>query len=126
MKVLTVLFVLFLAFVVLAADKGYAGQLFGVLYGFPGGDKVGHFLLMGTLSFLVNFTLRARTIRLGKVDILLGTLIVLAIVTLEEFTQILMDNRSFSLIDLTFDYAGIILFGYAAARLARRNQPSPV
>jgi VanZ family protein len=80
----------------------------------PFGDKIGHFLLMGVFSLVVNLILNARTIRIWKLNCLLGSLIVLAIVTLEEISQIFIGGRTFDLGDLAANAAGIIIFGEIA------------
>ena len=124
MKLITPIFIVLLIFIVLAANIGLGQSIFSFVYLIPGGDKIGHFVLMGFLSFLVNWIMKASRIRILGFDLLKGTLIVLAVVTIEEFTQIFIKFRGFSLIDLLFDYAGIILVGRLAAYLiSRRDVP---
>jgi VanZ family protein len=120
MKRLTILFILFLIGVVLVADAGLGPKLFVFLDHIPGGDKTGHLALMGTLSFLVNRSLSAARTRVLSVRVLKGSLIVAVIVTLEEFSQLFLHNRGFSLVDLAADYVGIILFGQLAAYVTKR------
>jgi VanZ family protein len=91
-----------------------------MLFQLPYGDKIGHFFLMGTFSLLVNLALEARTVRFGRFTPLLGTLIVLLLVTLEEISQNWVDTRTFSLLDLAFDWAGIWIFGRIAAIICHR------
>lgn len=100
---------------------------FPFIYQIPGGDKLGHFFLMGILSFLVNIILKTKKIRIFSINFLLGILIVMAIVTIEELSQIFLDYRVFSIIDLVTDYFGIVLFGYLAdySLNHQRNQKSP-
>ncbi len=81
----------------------------------PGSDFTGHFVLMGTLSLLVNLALGARRMERWPVPILRGSLLVATVVTVEECTQIFLVHRSFSLVDLTADLLGIFLFGRLAA-----------
>ena len=69
---------------------------------------------MGMLSLLVNLALNAKTFRFWKLNYLLGSLIVLTVVTAEEFSQIFVRGRTFDAGDLVFDYAGIFIFGEAA------------
>jgi VanZ family protein len=124
MKWLTLAFILFLLLIVIVADVGLGGTLFAFLDRVPGGDKTGHFLLMGTLALLVNLSLSAARITAFGAQWLKGSLIVAALVTMEEFSQLGLQWRGFSLIDLAADYAGILLFGWLAARIvARRAQP---
>jgi VanZ family protein len=75
---------------------------------------------MGIFSLLVNLALSAKTIRLWKFKYLLGSLIVSAIVTLEEFSQIFVSGRTFDAGDLTVDFAGIVIFGEIARFLLGR------
>lgn len=113
MKRIAILFGLALLAIVLAA--GTRPDYFFFVYQIPGADKTGHFLLMGTFSFLVNIACSGQQISIWSIRCLKGTLIVVALVTLEELTQIFILTRTFSLLDLGADYAGIFLFG----RLAR-------
>ncbi len=75
---------------------------------------------MGIFSLLVNLALSAKTIRLWKFKYLLGSLIVLAIVTLEEFSQIFVRGRTFDAEDLIVDFAGIFIFGELARLIIGR------
>jgi VanZ family protein len=124
MKWLTGMFILFVIGVVLVADVGLGSTLFVFLDHVPGGDKTGHFVLIGMVSFLVNMSLSAARTRVFSVHVLKGSLIVAVIVTLEEFSQLFLRNRGFSLIDLAADYAGIILFGQLAASITTRRKPA--
>ena len=76
---------------------------------------------MGTFSLLVNLVLKARTFQIGKFNYLLGSLIVSAIVLVEEFSQIFIGGRSFDWKDLLFDFAGILLFGGLRGFSARKR-----
>ncbi|HEY0427719.1 MAG TPA: VanZ family protein [Pyrinomonadaceae bacterium] len=119
-KILTAVYIFILAGIIVLADLKGTQYLLNFVRFVPYGDKVGHFLLMGTFSFLLNLTLNAKTFRLWRINFLLGTLIVLVVVTLEEFSQIFIRGRSFDLIDLAVDYAGIFLFGELARLICRK------
>lgn len=119
-KILAALYILVLAGIVVLADIKETQYLFRPVRRLPYGDKIGHFLLMGMFSFIVNLILKARTIRVWKLKYLLGSLIVLAIVTAEEFSQIFICGRSFDLTDLAADFSGIIVFGEIARLVCRR------
>ncbi len=105
---------LILAGIIFVADQKGTRYLLKFIGYLPFGDKIGHFCLMGMFSFLLNLTLNAKSVGFGKFRYLLGSLIVLALVTLEEFSQIFISGRSFDLGDLAFDYLGIFLFGELA------------
>jgi VanZ family protein len=77
-------------------------------------DKVGHFLLLGGLSFLaVGFFRRARWLHV------VAALAVLS--ACEEMSQAWFPARTFDPSDLAANLLGIALGGYAAARLIRNR-----
>lgn len=118
---LVALYALFLgAIIFLAAQREYQ-FLFRFLRSLPLGDKLGHFLLMGLASLLVNLALACRTFSWRGRRFLLGTWSVLLLVTVEEFTQLFLAYRSFDLVDLLFDAAGIFLFGRLAYYWLKRK-----
>ena len=118
---LTGLFSIALVAIVVLANMGVTGRVLGFIYEFPLGDKIGHLLLMGIFSLLLNLSLGGRLLRLPYGALPLGSALALALVTLEELTQVFNIYRTFSLADLAFDYAGILLFGWLAVRLLRRK-----
>ncbi len=124
MKLVIVIFVGLLAGIVISADHGALPDFVQVLYSFPGGDKAGHFLLMGTLSALINFGLWTRSVPLSFRGFILGNILVMIAVTLEEISQLWFRTRTFSLLDLSFDYAGILCGAYLASLMSRRRQSS--
>jgi polysaccharide biosynthesis protein VpsQ len=119
-KILTVIYIFILAGIVVLADLKGTRYVLNFVRFIPYGDKVGHFLLMGMFSFLLNLTLNAKTFRIARVNFLLGTLIVLVVVTIEEFSQIFVRGRSFDLTDLIVDFAGILIFGELARLICRK------
>jgi hypothetical protein len=92
--------------------------------GWPYGDKISHFLLMGGLSFVVNWAMRCRRFSWWRFNVLRGSAIVTVLVALEEFSQLFIRYRTFDLTDLACDFAGIFLFGRLACWLTQnRAQP---
>jgi len=119
---ITGIYILLLMSIIYLANHHQYHDLFSIIRSVPGGDKYGHFLLMGLLSFLLNTSLRCRELDVGAMPVLLGSVIVSIAVTLEEVSQIFMQYRSFDLVDLLFDYLGIWVFGKVALYVrARRN-----
>ena len=116
--------ILFLAFflcVIYSANQGTLPFFIRRLYMFPGGDKVGHFILLGIASFLANQLLHPRHFLVfGKV-FFVGTLIVVVAITAEEISQMFIASRTFDLFDLSCSYLGIIA-GDVAVRLLKRKQ----
>ena len=115
--ILAVTALLVIILIIISADLGILSPALVVLYRFPMGDKVGHLLLNGMLAFLV-----ALATGLKKDGIWLGLLAVA--ITLEEFSQAVLPNRTFSLLDLAFSLLGIVVFGFLGARLARGREKS--
>jgi VanZ family protein len=120
MKWLTALYALLLVVIVFLADRKESQFLFRFVRGTPYGDKAGHFILMGLFSLTLNLALSCKMVRLWKLNLLMGSLIVALVVTLEEFSQLFIRYRSFDPVDLLFDYAGIFLFGQLACYLSKR------
>jgi len=94
----------FVAFIIFSADQGQMPRLIANLYNFPNGDKLGHFLLMGSLAFVV-------ALALPHSWKLRGLLILAGLLTLEEFSQLLFHHRTFDLLDLSCSLAGVVVFG---------------
>jgi len=121
MKILLIVYVFILAFIIFIASQKGTRYLLNFVGNIPYGDKLGHFLLMGFFAFLLNLVLNARSFRLWKFDFLLGSLIVLLVVTLEEISQMFVAGRTFDWSDLIFDFLGIFLFGELAKFICRRK-----
>ncbi len=122
MKILLVVYVLILAGIVFVADRRGTRYLLDFVGYIPYGDKLGHFGLMGIFSFLLNLVFDARTINLWKLNYLLGSLIVLVVVTIEEISQLFIRGRTFDWSDLICDYLGIFLFGEFARFICNRGK----
>ena len=122
MKILLVVYVFILAVIIFLADRRGTRYLLNFVGNIPYGDKLGHFCLMGGFSFLLNLVLDARTVSVWKLDYLLGSLIVLAVVTIEEISQIFVRGRTFDWGDLFFDYLGIFIFGELARFICRKKK----
>jgi polysaccharide biosynthesis protein VpsQ len=113
-KIFAVIYIFILAGIVVLADVREPQFLFRFIRSLPYGDKLGHFFLMGLFSLLVNLALGAKTVCVWKLNYLLGSLIVLALVSIEEFSQLYIRGRSFDAGDLLADAVGIFIFGETA------------
>lgn len=118
-RVLLFLFVFFLVGLIVSVNSGRLPQLWGPLYAVPYGDKIGHFVLMGTFAFLANLSLSCRVIRVRQSSVMLGTIIVLALVGAEEISQAFIPTRSCDISDFIADVLGIALGAFAAKTLWR-------
>ena len=123
-KIVVVIYVFMLAGIIFLADT-HGTNYFSFLDLLPFGDKIGHFCLMGMFAFVVNTASNARTVRVWKLDFLIGSLLVLTIVAIEEFSQIFVVGRTFDLKDLLADASGIFVFGELARFIVRRQFVSP-
>jgi len=121
MKWLTILFALFIIFIIVLADTGNLGIL-QVVNQIPLGDKAGHFILYGILALLINLTLfgsfpsQSRT----RIAVISGLILAL-LIGLEEFSQRDFSYRTFSLGDLTASYLGVLFFAWLALRIRSKG-----
>lgn len=116
-----ILFLVFFLYVIYSATQGTLPFFIRRLYLFPGGDKLGHFVLLGIASFFANQLLYPRHFLVfGKV-FFVGTLIVLVAITAEEISQMFLAHRTFDLVDLSFSYLGIIA-GDVVVRVLKRKR----
>jgi len=119
-KIFTVIYIFLIVGIVILANYKSTQYLLRFGGGIPCFDKIAHFLLMGGFAFLVNLVLKAKTVSVWKYRYLLGSLIVIIIVTAEEFSQIWISGRAFDLGDLVADYLGIFIFGELARFIYKR------
>ena len=114
-----VAWLLMCAVIIYFADRRLLKPVYRFIGVHPGSDKVGHFVLIGALAGLLNLALGLRTVRWLGHPWLLGSVLVGLFCTLEEISQYWLPARSFDLLDLAGDYAGILFFGWLAKRVAR-------
>jgi VanZ family protein len=113
--VATLLFSSLIVAIVIGADAGRFPRLLEPLYDFPGGDKAGHFILFGILSFLLNKSALVLFPKRTPARLVLTVSLLLSIVIgLEEWSQSLFPTRTMSLIDLGASYAGVLVFALLA------------
>uniref|UniRef100_UPI0040565F71 VanZ family protein n=1 Tax=Candidatus Electronema sp. TaxID=2698783 RepID=UPI0040565F71 len=85
------------------------------------GDKLGHFLLFGPFTLAVNAALNFR--RLGT-GFYLGSLLVFCFTLAEELGQCFIPSRSFELLDILANGAGILLFTWFSVWAEQLLQPA--
>ena len=112
-------FGVFLIAVVFIANRGEAERWWPFLYHMPYGDKIGHIGLFGTLCFLCNLAFPSRHFGRRPFLITLTTLVLLAVITLEEISQLYIPTRNFDLLDWLADLVAITA-GQTAACLYPR------
>ena len=113
----TLLFSIMIVTIVVIANLDQLPRAIEHVYDFPGGDKVGHFVLFGLLSFLWNKSaLSLFPDRVPARVILTISLLLAFIIGLEEWSQALFPARTMSLIDLLASYTGVGVFALLAYR----------
>ena len=112
-KAAALLFFLFLLFVIWAADTGNMPSLFRAMYDFPNGDRVGHVVLYGILSFLLSLAF-PRAVHLFRFSLPIAIIVLLLFSAAEECSQSLFSSRTADAIDLVCSCTGIFI-GYWAA-----------
>jgi VanZ family protein len=123
-KRLAIVFALFLFAIIFLADLGFLRPVLFLVSRVDYLDKILHFLLIGTLTFLVSSALVEALPSLNPKWVLLSAVFILAVVfTLEEISQGPIRGRDSSWADLAANYAGILVFGGLAwLRVRKRLQ----
>lgn len=109
MKWLAVGVTFFILYVVYLANTGTPNFFDDMVRSVRHGDKIGHFLLMGSLALVVNLAMGREACRRWTIGrwVLGGTAIVAVFVTLEECSQMFIATRTFNPLDLLADYLGM-------------------
>ncbi|MEQ8417173.1 MAG: VanZ family protein [Imperialibacter sp.] len=116
----SLLFFLFLCFIIVMADINHKLHIMRVFEGVPFGDKVGHFMLFGFLAGLINVALKFRRLKIRSLDINMAGVIVLSFAVAEEFTQLAFATRTFELADMLSDVLGVWSFVFLSEWMWRR------
>ncbi len=109
-------FFLFTLWVIYIANTGGSSIFFRISNSIPYGDKLGHFILFGCFTLLLNFAFKFKKTIFYSSNIMLGTLCVIVFALGEEITQAFIPRREFDFIDLGSDALGIALFNYLSLR----------
>jgi hypothetical protein len=119
----TLLLIGLLGYIIWSATTEHPSIFFRIINQAPYGDKLSHFLLVGLLTLLVNLSFRNRRISIGSRKWLLGSVLVLIVITLEELSQSLIPSRELDAMDLLANYLGVLVFGHVAKYLVPRAVP---
>ncbi len=118
MRWLTLLFAAFIVAIIVLADMGHLPWPLRSIEQIPYGDKIGHFVLIGILGFLVISTLfQVLPNRDPKRVAVIAALILALIFTVEEASQGPIVGRDASWTDLFANFAGITVFSFLAYKL---------
>ncbi|MEO8614420.1 MAG: VanZ family protein [Luteolibacter sp.] len=112
----------FFVWIVVIADEGNGTPWWSVIIDhLPYGDKVGHFCLMSTMSFLCNLAFPSnKPVRFITVT----TLILLIALSLEELSQGFIKSRHLDFFDWLADLAGLAVGQFCALRLRKAIKSS--
>jgi VanZ family protein len=114
---LAILFGLLLLAIVVAADTSNLGPFYRV-YDFSYGDKVGHFVLFGSLSLLSCLALIRLVPHRSPAQVAVAVAVLIATMAgMEEFSQLWIATRKPDALDLLAGYAGIGAFAFVAVWL---------
>ena len=110
-----------LVFIIVLRNNNLGNSFFRLFISIPYYDKLGHFLLMGILAFLsvITFVPLMSGNIFKSTSIVLG--IVLALTALEEYSQIFIPSRSFSLEDFISGLLGVLCFGLLGYTLVAKK-----
>jgi len=119
MKWLAILFMLFIILIIILADTGNLGILYKINR-IPYADKAGHFILYGILILLIDLALFRSPLALSRMWVAVISGLILALfIGLEEISQQYFADRTFSLMDLSASYLGVIVFSWLAIKTKR-------
>ncbi len=114
MKILTFLPVMlltsFMGWLIFQANNANNNIFFDIVKVVPFGDKIGHVILYGSLSYVTIIALQNKQISIGEYLLPLGAVIVSICAITEEVCQLFLINRRFDLIDMFADLLGILIF----------------
>lgn len=88
----------------------------------PNGDKIGHTIIFGVLTFVLNLTLLGKSVKLG-VSMNLALLLVGLFAVIEEFSQLFIVSRNFDVLDLACDGLGMWIFYRLSQRVLADGDP---
>jgi len=98
---------LLIIFTIVLADLGRLPL--HLLYRIPHYDKAAHLVVYGLLYGLLDSVLKKRAISVLNRSFSVAFIITAALITAEEFSQLLIPSRTFSLADLLMGFIGIFI-----------------
>jgi VanZ family protein len=115
MKYIAALFLAFIIGLVILADTDLLPAYVHAFYDFPNGDKLGHFILFGLLTFFITRAFLSALPARPRGWVTLSVGLTLAfVVALEEFSQKFFVTRTFSYLDLLASFLGLFVGGWTA------------
>lgn len=109
----------FISWIIYSANTGQMNPFFLLVQQIPYGDKIGHCILFGLLTLVVNYCLNFK--QLLKTKLLLGTVIVFIFAIVEELSQFYIPLRTLDIVDLIAGTFGIVLFDLISRSILKRK-----
>jgi len=101
-------FFCFILWIIYLANTGGSSPFFDFVRSLPYGDKLGHFGLFGSLTFIVIIATRFKSFSIGPLSIYYGLAAVWLFIVIEEISQAFIATRTFDLVDLSADALGVM------------------
>ena len=123
MKYISILFFIFIISIIVLADSGNIPPFIRSIYDFPNGDKLGHFILYGFLTFFITRTSLSSLPSKSRSWVTLTAGLILALgIALEEYSQRYFSSRTFDLVDLLASFLGVFVGGWIAFKIKRPKE----
>lgn len=121
LKTFTLLFAFLIFVIIVLADREQLGFL-KMAYDVPFGDKAGHFILFGILSFLINLTcLRSLPKHNPRLLVFVVTVFLALAIGIEEWSQRFFPGRTPEWLDLLSSYLGVSVGAWLAWKNSRKQ-----
>ena len=114
-------FALFIVTIIVLKNSGSGDWFFGLFEWIPRHDKIGHFVLMGLLGFLAVAAMSPALPWRPWVSSVVVVALLLVIIAVEEWSQQLVSERTFSVLDYLCSAAGALSLGFLAHVMVRRG-----
>lgn len=114
-SILTITTSLFAAWLIYQKDLGVSNDIINYVAAWPNGDKIGHFVLFGSVAFCAVIASRYKKINLGQyLPVYLASVVVGVLVIIEEISQMWFTTRTFEFADIAANLLGITMFSLLA------------
>ena len=118
---LSIGFLLFIIWIIYLANTGSNSVFFDFVKTLPLGDKIGHFILFGFLTFICIIASKYRSFQFVGIQIYYPAIFIFVFVVLEEISQIYISSRTFDLTDLASDVIGIVIASIIAKKTKKHT-----